>query len=284
VAAGLLDGKVALVTGAGGGIGREHALALSREGARLVVNDLGGDRKGLGKGSQAADAVVAEIQAAGGEAVANYDSVATREGADALVWTALSRFGRLDVLVNNAGILRDRTLLNMSDEDFDRVVEVHLRGTFECTQAAGRAMKVAGRGGRIVNTSSLSGLLGNFGQGNYAAAKAGIYGLTRVASLEFQKFGVTVNAIAPVAITRMTSDLAMFKSATPEALGPHLIAPVVVFLASDLAADLTGQVVGVEGSRIFLYRMETTEGATRDPALGPWSATSIRDAWERIAH
>jgi len=278
----LLDGRVAIVTGAGGGIGREHALALAREGARVIVNDLGGDRHGGGRGAEMADKVVEEIRAAGGEAAPNYDSVATREGADGMVWTALSKFGRVDVLVNNAGILRDRTILNMAEEDFDRVLEVHLRGTFLCTQAAARAMKLQGKGGRIVNTTSLSGLLGNFGQGNYGAAKAGIYGFTRVAALELQRIGVTVNALAPVALTRMTSDLAMMKGATEKELGPHLVSPVVVFLASDLAAGITGQVVGVEGGRIFLYRMETSEGVVKETTAGPWSPLEIKEAWERI--
>ncbi len=281
--AGLLKGKVAVVTGAGAGIGREHALALAREGARVVVNDLGGDRHGGGRGAEAADQVVEEIKGGGGEAVASYDSVATREGADGIVWTAQGKFGRIDVLVNNAGILRDRTLLNMSDEDFEKVLQVHLHGTFHCTQAAARAMRVQGQGGRIINTTSLSGLLGNFGQGNYAAAKAGIYGLTRVCALELQKIGITVNAVAPVALTRMTSDLAMMKGATEKDLGPQFVAPVVVFLASDLAADLTGQVVGVQGGRIFLYRMETTEGATKDAEKGLWTAAEIREAWGRIS-
>ena len=280
---GLLEGKVVIVTGAGGGIGREHALALAREGARVVVNDLGSDRHGGGRGAELADRVVAEIKGAGGDAVASYDTVATREGADGVVWTALSRFGRLDVLVNNAGILRDRTILNMSEEDFDRVVDVHLRGTFLCSQAAARAMKLRGEGGRIVNTTSLSGLLGNFGQGNYAAAKAGIYGLTRVCALELQKAGITVNAVAPVALTRMTSDLAMMKGATERDLGPQHIAPAVVFLASALAAGITGQVLGVEGGRIFVYRMETSAGVEREAAKGPWTAAEIAAAWERIA-
>ncbi|HEY6104680.1 MAG TPA: SDR family NAD(P)-dependent oxidoreductase [Anaeromyxobacteraceae bacterium] len=279
----LLDGRVAAVTGAGGGIGREHALALARAGAKVVVNDLGSDRHGGGKGSQMADQVVEEVKALGGEAAASYDSVATREGADGVVWTALSRFGRLDVMVNNAGILRDRTLLNMSEGDFDQVLEVHLRGTFLCTQAAARAMKVQGRGGRIINTTSLSGLLGNFGQANYASAKAGIYGLTRVAALELQKSGITVNAVAPVAITRMTSDLAMFKGATEKDLGPQFIAPVVVFLASDLAQDVTGQVVGVQGGKVFLYRMETTGGVEKDPAKGLWTPEEIKAAWGKIS-
>jgi NAD(P)-dependent dehydrogenase (short-subunit alcohol dehydrogenase family) len=279
----LLEGKVAAVTGAGGGIGREHALALARAGAKVVVNDLGSDRHGGGKGSQMADRVVEEVKALGGEAAASYDSVATREGADGVVWTALNRFGRLDVLVNNAGILRDRTLLNMSEDDFDLVLQVHLRGTFLCTQAAARAMKAHGRGGRIVNTTSLSGLLGNFGQANYASAKAGIYGLTRVAALELQKAGITVNAVAPVALTRMTSDLAMMKGATEKDLGPQLIAPLVVFLASDLAQDITGQVVGVQGGKIFLYRMETTGGVDKEPSRGLWTPEELKAAWDKIS-
>jgi NAD(P)-dependent dehydrogenase (short-subunit alcohol dehydrogenase family) len=279
--AGLLEGKVAVVTGAGGGIGREEALALAREGARVVVNDLGSDRHGGGRGAEMADRVVAEIKAAGGDAAASYDSVATREGADGIVWTALNRFGRLDVLVNNAGILRDRTLLHMTQDDLDRVLDVHLRGTFFCTQAAARVMKVQGAGGRIVNTTSLSGLLGNFGQANYAAAKAGIYGLTRVAALELERIGVTVNAIAPVALTRMTTDLSMMKGATERELGPQHVAPVVVYLASDLAKHLTGQVVGVHGGRLFVYRMETSSGAERSD--GPWTVAAIHEAWEKIA-
>jgi len=278
---GLLDGKVAIITGAGGGIGREHALLFAKEGAKIVVNDLGSDRHGGGKGGEMADKVVAEIKAAGGEAVANYDSVATREGADGLVWSALNKYGKLDIVVNNAGILRDKTLLNMSEQDFDLVLNVHLRGTFLVTQAAARIFKTQGKGGRIVNTTSLSGLLGNFGQGNYSAAKGGIYSLTRTASMEFQRMGVTVNAIAPVALTRMTQDLAMFKGMTPEQIGPQYIAPVAAFLASDLAADITGTIVGVQGPKIFVYRMVETEGVTREG--GPWNAAEIKERWAEIS-
>jgi len=274
---GLLDGKVAIITGSGGGIGREHALLFAREGAKVVVNDLGSDRHGGGKGGEMADQVVAEIKAKGGEAVANYDSVATREGADGLVWSALNKFGKLDVVVNNAGILRDKTILNMSEQDFDLVISVHLKGTYLMTQAAARLFKVQAKGGRIVNTTSLSGLLGNFGQGNYSAAKGGIYSLTRTASMEFQRMGVTVNAIAPVALTRMTSDLQMFKGMTPDQIGPQYIAPVAAFLASDLAADITGTIVGVQGPKIFLYKMT----ATREG--GPWSAAEIKERWAEIA-
>ena len=250
--AGLLEGKVAIVTGAGGG-----------------------------KGAEMADKTVADIKAAGGEATASYDSVTTREGADGILWTALNKYGHLDILVNNAGILRDKTLLNMSDQDFDLVIEVHLRGTFLCTQAAGRVFKAQGKGGRIVNTTSLSGLLGNFGQGNYSAAKGGIYSLTRTASMEFQRMGVTVNAIAPVALTRMTQDLQMFKGLTAEQIGPQYVAPVAAFLASDLAADITGVVVGVQGPKIFVYKMVEGEGVTREG--GPWSAPEIKERWAEIS-
>jgi NAD(P)-dependent dehydrogenase (short-subunit alcohol dehydrogenase family) len=278
---GMLEGKVAIITGSGGGIGREHALLFAREGAKVVVNDLGSDRHGGGRGGEMADKVVAEIKAAGGDAVANYDSVAMREGADGLIWSALNKFGKLDIIVNNAGILRDKTILNMSEQDFDLVIDVHLRGTFLVTQAAGRVFKVQGKGGRIINTTSLSGLLGNFGQGNYAAAKGGIYSLTRTASMEFQRMGVTVNALAPVALTRMTQDLTMFKNLTPEQIGPQYIAPVAVFLASNLAADITGTIVGVQGPKIFLYKMIESGGATREG--GPWSPAEIKERWPEIS-
>ena len=277
----LLEGKVAIITGAGGGIGREHALYFAKEGAKVVVNDLGGDRHGGGKGGELAEKTVVDIKAAGGEAVANYDSVTTREGADGILWSALSKFGRIDILVNNAGILRDRTLVNMSDQDFNLVLDVHLKGTFFCSQAVARQLKIQGHGGRIVNTTSVSGLLGNFGQGNYAAAKGGIYSLTRVAALEFAKMGVTVNAIAPVALTRMTEDLPMMKGFKADDLGPQFISPVAAFLASDLAADVTGQIVGVQGGKVFLYRMEETPGATKEQGL--WTPAELKERWAEIS-
>jgi NAD(P)-dependent dehydrogenase (short-subunit alcohol dehydrogenase family) len=278
---GLLEGKVAIITGSGGGIGREHALLFAREGAKVVVNDLGSDHHGGGKGAEMADKVVAEIKGKGGDAVANYDSVTTREGADGLVWSALNKYGKLDIVVNNAGILRDKTFVNMSEQDFDLVLDVHLKGTFLVTQAAARVFKLQGKGGRIVNTTSVSGLMGHFGQANYSAAKGGIYSLTRTASIEFQRMGVTANAIAPVALTRMTQDLPMFQGLTPEQIGPQYVAPVAAFLASDLAADITGVVVGVQGPKIFVYRMTETEGVIREG--GPWSAAEIKERWGEIS-
>ena len=280
---GLLDGKVAIITGAGGGIGRAHALLFAKEGAKVVVNDLGGDRAGGGRGSDMADKVVAEIKAAGGDAVANYDSVATREGADAILWSALSKFGKLDAIVNNAGVLRDRSCLNMSDADWDLVENVHLRGTWFCAQTCARYFKVQGKGGRIINTTSVSGLMGNFGQANYSAAKAGIYGLTRTMSIELKKANITVNALAPVALTRMTEDLGMMQALpnAKELLAPEHVAPVAVFLASDLAADITGTIVGVQGPKVSLYKMTETSGAT--PKGDAWTPTELRERWNEIA-
>src|SRR6185312_11106255 len=177
-----------------------------KEGAKVVVNDLGGDRHGGGQAGKAAgemaDSVVDEIKKAGGEAVANYDSVSTREGADGMLWSALNKFGKVDILVNNAGVLRDKSFLNMSDTDWNLVFDVHMKGTYYCAQAVCRQLKVQSSGGRIINTTSVSGLMGNFGQANYSAAKAGIYGFTRTLSMEMARAKVTVNAIAPVAFTR----------------------------------------------------------------------------------
>jgi NAD(P)-dependent dehydrogenase (short-subunit alcohol dehydrogenase family) len=278
---GICEGRVVIVTGAGRGIGREEALEFAREGARVVVNDVGVARDGTGSDATPAQEVVDEIRAMGGEAVANYDDVSDFSGAQNIINTAIETWGKLDVLVNNAGILRDKTLLNMSEQDFDLVLDVHLRGTFLCTQAVARVLKAQGKGGRIINTTSLSGLLGNFGQGNYSAAKGGIYSLTRTASMEFQRMGVTVNAIAPVALTRMTQDLAMFKGLTAEQIGPQYVAPVAAFLASDLAADITGAIVGVQGPKIFIYKMVETEGVTREG--GPWGPAEIKERWAEIS-
>ena len=262
----LFANKTVVVTGAGGGIGRSHALAFAAEGAQVVVNDTGQLRDGSGPPMGLAQQVVSEIESAGGRAIAHTHSIAERSGAVGLIETALSTFGSLDVLVNNAGILRDRTLKKMSDEEWDAVLAVHLKGTFLCTQAASAHMMAHG-GGSIVNTTSTSGLIGNFGQGNYGAAKAGIAGLTRVAALEYAKYGIRVNAIAPTAKTRMTEDIDM----VPAAFGPEHVSPLVLFLASSLASEVTGRIFGVHGGFIqeFVYMsskgMTPQKGDTWDP-------------------
>ena len=278
---GLLEGKVAIVTGAGGGIGRAEALLLASEGAKIVVNDLGGARDGTGSGESAAGKVVAEIQAAGGEAVASFDDVSTPAGAQKIIDAAVTAFGRLDVLVNNAGILRDKSLLKMDEAMWDAVIAVHLKGTFLCTQAAAKQMVSQGGGGRIVNTTSVSGMMGNFGQANYAAAKAGIYGLTRTAAIELQKHRITVNALAPIAKTRLTEDLPMFQTAT-DSLTPDHIAPAALFLGSDLCGDRTGHVLAVAGAQMYIYKVVQSAGKFKDEN-GVWTAREIADNWDSIA-
>jgi len=268
-----------VVTGAGGGIGRAEALLFASEGARVVVNDLGGARDGVGSSDAAARRVVAEIEAAGGVAVASFDSVATPEGAARIVAQAVEAFGRLDVLVNNAGILRDKSIVKMTEEMWDSVVDVHLKGTFLCSQAAAKQMMAQGEGGRIVNTTSVSGMLGNFGQANYAAAKAGIYGLTRTAAIELQKHRITVNAVAPIAKTRMTEDLPMFQGI--DSLTPEHIAPAALFLGSSLCSDRTGHVLAVSGSRMYAYKVVESKGRFKE-GTEVWSATEIAEHWDAI--
>jgi NAD(P)-dependent dehydrogenase (short-subunit alcohol dehydrogenase family) len=277
---GLLDGKVAIITGAGGGIGRAEALLFAREGAKVVVNDVGGARDGAGSGEGMARTVADEITAAGGTAVANFDSVATAEGAAGILKSAMDAFGRVDILVNNAGILRDKTLLKMDEALWDSVIAVHLKGTFLCTQVVAKQLIAQGGGGRIVNTTSVSGMLGNFGQANYAAAKAGIYGFTRTAAIELQKHRITVNALAPVAKTRMTEDLPMFQTGM-DSLTPEHIAPAALFLASDLCADRTGNVLAVTGSQMFAYKVVQTPGKFKDEGAA-WTAQEIADHWDAI--
>jgi NAD(P)-dependent dehydrogenase (short-subunit alcohol dehydrogenase family) len=278
---GLLDGKSAIVTGAGHGIGRATALLFAREGARVVVNDAGTSRAGEGQAHGDADAVVAEIVAAGGVAVPSYESVATLEGARAVVETAVRAHGALDVLVNNAGILRDKTLLNLTPGDWQAVLDVHLTGTFLCTQAAAVHMKEQ-RSGRIVNTTSVSGLLGNFGQSNYSAAKAGIYGFTRTASIELQRYGITVNAVAPIAKTRMTEDLPMFAKIA-DTLSPEHVAPAHLFLASELCGERTGIVLAVAGARISIYKVVESAGRFKEGESGIWTAEEIERHFDAIA-
>jgi len=256
-----LEGRVAIVTGAGGGLGRGEALALASEGAKIVVNDFGGAVDGTGDGTQTpADKVVAEIKAAGGEAVANYDSVATTEGGENIVKTAIDTFGRLDILVNNAGIIRDRMVFNMSPEEWDSVMKVHLYGTFNTTRPACVVFRQQ-RSGRIINTSSASGL-GNRGQANYSAAKEGIVGFTRTVAIDMGKYGVTCNAIRPNAGTRMTMTEDMRQAAARsgstvgsnfENLNPNDIAPLVVWLASDEASHVNGRNFFVQTGLVALF-------------------------------
>lgn len=277
---GMLEGKVAIITGGGTGIGRAHARLFAAQGARVLVNDTGAALDGTGS-SDAAETVAAEIRAAGGEAVADTTSVASFEGANAIVNHAVERFGQLDILVNNAGILRDRTLLKMNPEEWQAVLDVHLTGTFACLQAAARRMKDQGAGGRIINTSSSSGTLGNFGQINYGAAKAGIHALTRIASMELARYGITVNAIAPNAYTRMTRDLPGISAMNEANYGPQFMAPLVCYLASDEAAHVTGQTFGVNVNHLFVYKMMTSQGV--DSMGGePWDPARIGAVIDRV--
>jgi NAD(P)-dependent dehydrogenase (short-subunit alcohol dehydrogenase family) len=277
---GLLDGKVAIITGAAAGIGRAHALLFAKEGAKVLVNDLGGARDGSGNDALAANAVVEEIRAAGGTAAANGDNVATLEGANAIVQSALDAFGRIDVLVNNAGILRDKSFLKMDEPMWDSVIAVHLKGTFLVSQAFTRQVVQQKEPARIVNTTSVSGMLGNFGQANYAAAKAGIYGLTRTMSIELQKHRITVNALAPIAKTRMTEDLPMFQGV--DSMTPDHIAPAALFLASDLCGDRTGHVLAVAGARLYAFKVVESAGRFKDDNGGVWSPKDIADNWDAI--
>ena len=272
----LLEGKVAIVTGSGGGIGREHALALAKEGAALVINDLGGARDGTGASQNMADQVVAEIKAAGGEAVANYDTVATVEGANNIVKTALDAFEKLDIVVNNAGILRDKSFAKMDEDMWDIVVEVHLRGTYCVTHAAYNHMKDRGQGGVIINTSSTSGLNGNFGQCNYGAAKAGIAGFTRCLAIEGKKYGIRTFILAPIALTRMTADLPILGDEKIKArMTPAVISPLVTYLASDLSKDQTGKTFFVGGGRIAEMKVVTCDGITKEEEGGLWTPAEI---------
>lgn len=276
----LLEGKVAIVTGAGGGIGRAEALLFAKEGARVVVNDAGVARDGLptADGPSAA-AVVAEIEAAGGVAVASTSSIDTAEGAQTLVELAMKTWGQVDVLVNNAGILRDRSILKMDLESWERVLEVQLTGSLLCTQAAARQMIASGKGGRIVNTTAVAGMVGNLGQSNLAAAAAGVYGLTRTSAIELQKHRVYVNAVAPIAKTRMTEDLPMFHRI--DTLTPEHVAPAALFLASPLAKEKTGFVLAVSGAQMYAFKVIQTQGRFKE-GDDAWTADEIAASWDTI--
>src|SRR5436190_277500 len=278
--AGLLDGKVAIITGAGGGLGEAYAKLFAKEGAAVVVNDLGGARDGSGTGTSAAsEKVVADIKAAGGRAVANGDDVGTIQGGENILKTALDNFGKVDILVCNAGILRDKTFANTSEEDWDKVIKVHLKGTYCVALPVWKWMKDNG-GGSMVLTSSTSGLYGNFGQTNYGAAKAGIYGMVRVMSIEGRKYNIRVMGLAPGAYTRMTSDLPGRKDREPDPLSlPENVAPGVLYMVSDLAADHSGKILGVSSRGVREIKMLETEGFA--PGR-PYTAHEVAKAADKV--
>ena len=267
------DGKVVVITGAGGGLGRQHALLMAQRGALVVVNDLGGAVDGSGSDKGAAERVVDEIRGLGGEAVADTNSVSTPEGGAAIIDTAVTAFGRVDVVVNNAGILRDKAFHNMEPDLLDPVLDVHLRGAFNVTRPAWTLMREQGYG-RIVSTSSAAGIFGNFGQTNYGAAKMGLVGFTRVLAVEGAKYNIKANAIAPLAFTRMTENLL---GALGEKLDPALVSPLVAFLAHD-DCPVSGQTFSVGGGRVAHVFIAETQGYYN----AELSLEDVRDHWGQI--
>lgn len=268
------DGKVAIITGAGGGLGRSHALELARRGALVVVNDLGGSVDGTGEDASAAQKVVDEITAMGGEAVANHDSVATTQGGEAIVQSAIDAFGRVDIVINNAGILRDKSFHNLTDDLLKPVLDVHLLGAFNVTRPAFRHMREQ-QYGRILSTASAAGIFGNFGQANYGAAKMGLVGLTRVLAVEGAKNNIKANAIAPVAKSRMTEDL---MGDLVDRFGPEYVSPLVAWLVhSDV--PVSGEVYSVGAGHVARIFVAVTEGYTN---TGDLTAEDIRDHFDAI--
>ena len=275
-----LEGKVALITGGAGGVGRAIAFAMARHGARVVVNDLGCSLDGAGHSEEPANEVVKEIIAGGGKAVASHDNISTSQGAQAAVGTAIEAYGDIDVLVCSAGILRDKTLLKMDEDAWDRVVGVALKGTFLTMQAAARQMIERDHGGRMVLMTGLPGYLGSFAQANIAAAFGGVHGLMRTAAIEWQKHKITVNAVAPLARTRMTEALPLlqgFDNMTPE----HVV-PAALALACDLCGDRTGHVVAATGARIYSVRMVESVGKFKDAEAGVFTPEEVDDHWPAI--
>jgi NAD(P)-dependent dehydrogenase (short-subunit alcohol dehydrogenase family) len=284
---GLLDGKVAVITGAGRGIGRAEALLLASEGASVVVNDLGGARSGEGNDTRPAQEVVDEIEAKGGKAVANFDNIADWKGGEALIQQAIDAFGGLDILVNNAGILRDKMSFNMDESDWDAVVNVHLKGHFVPSRFAAAYWRAKSKetgapvNAKVINTSSESGLYGNAGQLNYAAAKAGIAAMTIVLARELERFGVRVNAIAPVAMTRLTEDLMGNAPAEArEQLSPDNVAAAVGWLASDLSEGVSGQVLKVQGGVVQI--VQGWRPASTLTSDAPWTIESIAKGRDQL--
>ncbi|MFO8057693.1 MAG: SDR family oxidoreductase [bacterium] len=280
----MLEGKAAIVTGSGRGIGKEIALLMAKEGASVVVNDPGVSESGEGSDAKVADEVVAEIKELGGEAVANYDPVGTWETGRNLAQAALDSFGRIDVLINNAGILRDRILFKMSDEEWDSVVKTHLYGSFYCTRAVAPHFREQ-KAGRLIHFTSTAGLIGNIGQANYAAAKLGIVGLSRSAALDLARYNVTSNCIAPFAWTRL---IATIPTDDPEQaakvekikkMTPADVAPLAVFLASDQAQNITSQVFGVRGKEIYLFSQPRIVRSIHDSE--GWTTDKLADILEQ---
>jgi NAD(P)-dependent dehydrogenase (short-subunit alcohol dehydrogenase family) len=264
----MCEGRVCIVTGAGRGLGREYALSLARHGAKVVVNELGGSRDGTGADAGPAQEVVDEIRAMGGDAAANTDDISSWDGAATLIQQAVDTFGRLDVLVNNAGILRDRMMFSMTEEEWDAVIRVHLKGTFAPSHHAAAYWREQSKAGetvdaRLVNTTSVSGLYANVGQTNYGAAKAGIATFTQIAAQELSRYGVTVNAIGPGALTRLTGDLEITDEIRRN-FAPEWVAPVITWLASPDSADVTGQVIEASGLVLAI-----AEGWHRGPSTKP---------------
>jgi NAD(P)-dependent dehydrogenase (short-subunit alcohol dehydrogenase family) len=279
----LLEGKVAIVTGAGRGIGRATALLFAREGAHVIVNDLGTAIDGTGSNEPVAQDAVDEIVRAGGAATASVHDVTGEQGVAQLVELALAQQGRIDVLVNNAGILRDSALSRLSLGDWNAVLAAHLHASFLCIKAASPHMKPlhGGSGGSIINTTSSAGLFGNHGQAAAASALSGVYGLTRTAAIELQRHGVRVNAVAPLAKTRLTENLPIFEQVN--SMRPEHVAPVHLFLASSLSSEVTGSVVGVAGGRISAYKMVESRGQFKDDDDGVWTAQEIAEHWGQIS-
>jgi NAD(P)-dependent dehydrogenase (short-subunit alcohol dehydrogenase family) len=272
------DGKVAIVTGAGAGLGRCYALEFAKRGAKVVVNDLGGSRDGSGQSHSAADAVVDEIKKAGGDAVANYDSVATIAGGENIVKTAVDKFGKVDILINNAGILRDKSILKMTEDEWDIVHGVHLRGAFCCTKPAFAVMREKGFG-RIVFTTSGAGIYGNFGQANYAAAKTGLLGLMHVVNIEGAKYNIKANTIAPVAASRLTEDV--MPPELFQKLKPDFVMPLVLFLSSEQNQD-AGMVFNCGAGWYSRAAILCAPGVTLGDGKRDIPVEEIKDNWDKI--
>lgn len=278
---GLLEGRVAVVTGGAGGLGTIFCKALAAEGASIVVNDLGVGTDGKGKPSiSRAQKVVDEIVAAGGKAVANVEGVQSMAGAKKIMQAALDAYDRLDILICSHGIISHGSILEMTEEDFEQVVDIHLKGTFNCVKAAAEIMIDQEQGGRIITNSSLAGIMGNAGKSNYAAAKGGVAGFTLSVALDLITYGITVNCLVPVAYTRLSRDEPMYKEeGLAERFSADKVGPVIAYLSSELASTLTGRVIGVQGNKVFAYSLALGQGVTSDR---PWTPLMIHDRIREI--